>query len=387
MTSVIVTVLVGVFVVYFFFQYSTEMEQRIYTNIDEYEEIDMHHLCIQVLCNGIYYDDKFYGIDEETKIISFEYTENVIFPSEILRYGNVSLRKDLSFVVPIAPAFQENHDYIIYFFIDIRRFVPTFVGLYLFLLTVFNLTVGIIVHVVVAREKIENDIETSKDKAFLQFDNLMFYIENLNHEVNSPLFILSRKIKEMRNKIEGNDKNFEIIFNSIEQINAVMHRTREVKKINKTSEDRTLYDLIESTIMTIGVMRSENITSITDKRLDNYFLDQNLMSNGTFINILTNHIKNSIEAYADELVSDFVEFKKNKVVFTFSDNGNGIPDKIKNKIFEKGFSTKGDKSIRGSGMSINRYIIESVGGSVKVNDVKNGTQFAIKIPVKENKDK
>ena len=67
--------------------------------------------------------------------------------------------------------------------------------------------------------------------------------------------------------------------------------------------------------------------------------------------------------------------------FTFLDDGNGIPNDIKNKIFNKGFSTKGTKLERGSGMSINKSIIESAGGYIKYIPTENGACFELKIPV------
>ena len=378
-TSIVAIVLVGVFSVYFLFHYSISMEDRIYKDIDHHGEIDLHHLCNSISCNGMSYNGKFYDVDKNTNEISLDYELNVNIPDELIRYHNISLRKDISFIIPLkADGFIGEA----YFFVNVSNFIPNFVMLFVVLFIILNASTGTIVYVVLSKEKIMSDIELSKDKAALQFDNLMFYIENLNHEVNSPLFILSRKVKDLETKV-NDPKTFEIINNSIEQISAVMHRTREVKKINKSSDDRTVYDLIESTILTIGVMRAERIKGVTDERLKNYYLDQTFITNGTFINIMTNHIKNSIEAFSDTLITDYVGINKGRLVFTFTDNGNGVPPHLRKKLFDKGFSTKGDKLVRGAGLSINKYIIESAGGSLRLNDHEGGAQFEIIIPITE----
>lgn len=383
-TTIITSVLMAAFSVYFFFEYSHEMEKRMQVNIEEYGEVDIHHLCNVTACSGIYFNKKYYGIDSKTQMVSFQYTENVDFPNELYKSGNVSLRDDLSFVVPIWPQGSEEPAY---FFVETSQFIPKFILLYLVLLVILNVGVSVTLRVVSSKEKILHDIESSNDKTNLQFTNLMFYIENLNHEVNSPLFVLSRKIKDLTKKVTGEEKTFEVINNSIEQISAVMQRTREVKRINKSSEDRTIFDLIESTILTVSVMRSENIINITQKEyLDDFYLDQKLLNNGTFINILTNHVKNSIEAYSSTLTSTFVKFSKDKLTFRFEDDGNGIDKKFRKKVFERGFSTKGHKTDRGSGMSINKDIIESVGGQIKLVDSDHGTAFEITIPVKRKMD-
>jgi signal transduction histidine kinase len=378
-TNIIIVVL---FSGYFFFQYSNEMEKRMYANIDEYGEIDLHHLCNLTSCRGIFHDEHYYGIDEETQQIDLQNSDTTVkMAEEFYKYQNVSLRHDLTFVVPIQP---EDQRYPTYFIIDISKFIPNFLLLLGILTLVFNAVAAITVNILLKREKTLHDIESSKDKTGLQFDNLMFYIENLNHEVNSPLFVLSRKLKDLKTKVGYEcDETFEVITNSIEQINAVMQRTREVKRINKISDDRTIYDLVKSTIITVKVMRSENIDIEIDKKLDKYYLDQSAVTNGTFINILTNHIKNSIEAYSSTLTSTFISVYKNKLTFTFADDGNGIPEEFKSKVFEKGFSTKGSKMQRGSGMSINKDIIDSVGGSISINNSFEGTEIQITIPVKE----
>ena len=61
------------------------------------------------------------------------------------------------------------------------------------------------------------------------------------------------------------------------------------------------------------------------------------------------------------------------------DNGNGIPDQIKDKIFEPKFTTK--TSGMGLGLGIVKSIIESHGGEIHYVSKKNkGTTFTITLP-------
>lgn len=385
-TSCVVSVtVVGIFSLFFLFHYAISMEERMYDEIKYHEQVDLHHVCDAIACVGLFYNGKFFDMDIGDKKVKLKFDEQTPLPNELLKYENVSLRTGFSFMIPMK---MEDYDNEAYYFIETSHFTPTFVVLFVILFIILSAFIVAIIGVIAAKEKIQHEIETNKDKSALQFENLMFYIENLNHEVNSPLFILSRKLKDIeRASTDIDRKQFEIINNSIEQIGAVMQRTREVKKINKSSEDRTIYDLIESTILTISVMRAEKIISKTDIRLKDYYLDQALISNGMFINILTNHVKNSIEAFADTLSTDFVKFSKNKLVFTFTDNGNGVSAEVRKKLFDRGFSTKGTKSVRGAGLSINKSIAESVGGSIRLTDKSPGAQFEIIIPVQENHGK
>jgi signal transduction histidine kinase len=56
----------------------------------------------------------------------------------------------------------------------------------------------------------------------------------------------------------------------------------------------------------------------------------------------------------------------NKIVITVKDNGNGIPDKIKDKIFQPFFTTKPTGKGTGLGLSLSYDIVKAHGGEIRV---------------------
>ncbi len=75
--------------------------------------------------------------------------------------------------------------------------------------------------------------------------------------------------------------------------------------------------------------------------------------------------------------------ENDKIKIIVSDNGNGIPDSIKEKIFQPFFTTKPTGSGTGLGLSLSYDIIKAHGGEISVVSKENkGTEFIIKIPVK-----
>jgi two-component system NtrC family sensor kinase len=73
-----------------------------------------------------------------------------------------------------------------------------------------------------------------------------------------------------------------------------------------------------------------------------------------------------------------------EVVIKVKDNGNGIPDKIKDKIFQPFFTTKPTGQGTGLGLSLSYDIVKAHGGELRVETVEGeGTTFFIVIP--ENK--
>jgi len=69
------------------------------------------------------------------------------------------------------------------------------------------------------------------------------------------------------------------------------------------------------------------------------------------------------------------------VLISLKDNGNGIPDSIKDKIFQPFFTTKPTGQGTGLGLSLSYDILKAHGGEIKVDSKTNdGTEFIISLP-------
>ena len=69
------------------------------------------------------------------------------------------------------------------------------------------------------------------------------------------------------------------------------------------------------------------------------------------------------------------------MVVTVSDNGIGIPESIKDKIFEAFFTTKEMGEGMGLGLSISYGIVKDYGGSIDIESKEGlGTTFKLMFP-------
>jgi signal transduction histidine kinase len=74
------------------------------------------------------------------------------------------------------------------------------------------------------------------------------------------------------------------------------------------------------------------------------------------------------------------------VRFEVSDNGMGMEEEVKEKIFTSFFSTKGHKGT-GLGLLVSRKLIEEHGGTIDVESAPGeGTTFIVKVPFKDVAD-
>ncbi len=72
----------------------------------------------------------------------------------------------------------------------------------------------------------------------------------------------------------------------------------------------------------------------------------------------------------------------NKVEFSVRDNGNGIPQKVVDKIFQPFFTTKPTGQGTGLGLPLSYDIIKAHGGEMRVETKKGeGAEFIIQLPI------
>ncbi|MEP6951701.1 MAG: ATP-binding protein, partial [Ginsengibacter sp.] len=92
--------------------------------------------------------------------------------------------------------------------------------------------------------------------------------------------------------------------------------------------------------------------------------------------------KNKLNEGYEPTVSVSTKKVGRKVEIRVKDNGNGIPQKVLDKIFQPFFTTKPTGEGTGLGLSLSYDIIKTHGGEIKVDTKENeGTAFTIVLPV------
>ncbi len=108
--------------------------------------------------------------------------------------------------------------------------------------------------------------------------------------------------------------------------------------------------------------------------------------------VILNLINNAFYAVNDKMKSANSDYKptievstkklNNQIEISVKDNGNGIPDAIKEKIFQPFFTTKPTGQGTGLGLSLSYDIIKAHGGELKVETKEGeGTEFIVQLPL------
>ena len=92
--------------------------------------------------------------------------------------------------------------------------------------------------------------------------------------------------------------------------------------------------------------------------------------------------KRQVQGY-EPTISVSTKKSGNQIFITVGDNGNGIPQKAVDKIFQPFFTTKPTGQGTGLGLSLSYDIIKAHGGEIKVNTKENeGSEFIIELPAR-----
>jgi len=159
---------------------------------------------------------------------------------------------------------------------------------------------------------------------------------------------------------------------------------RDFFKPNKIKKDFYLHMVVIQTIDLVKesfINNSIEINQNTNEEISIYGFENELSQ--VLLNILTNAkdalIENEIE---ESHIQIRIKKENNCGKIYIKDNAGGIKKEILNKIFEPYFTTKDEKNGTGLGLYMSKIIIEqNMNGNLSVNNVDEGTQFCISIPI------
>ncbi|NOR88334.1 MAG: two-component sensor histidine kinase [Bacteroidales bacterium] len=211
------------------------------------------------------------------------------------------------------------------------------------------------------------------------------------HEINNPI----SGIKNCINRINKNPDNVEqnanyiiLIKEAVNKIeNVVKHLLDFSRKENITFERILVNQVIEKSI------------SLSHHKLESSHIHSKFISaNNCYTNGSANHLEqvfvnliiNSIDAISERKEKDphikgeieiTVKNVSDKVFIHFKDNGMGIPEVMKNKVFNPFFTSKKVGKGTGLGLSVSFNLIKEHKGSIFFSSQEgSGTEFIIELP-------
>jgi two-component system, NtrC family, sensor kinase len=218
------------------------------------------------------------------------------------------------------------------------------------------------------------------------------------HEINNPLSGISgnaANLLEMPEKYGLNDKGISrvnAIFESAARATIIM---KDLLHLSKKDESSNIaVDLNTLIVKTVNAIHFSGIADIEKQ----YHFDQSLQPvtcdpskiDQVILNLVTNAVQSMVEKkrlsqrdqrdYRAQMVIS-TQLQNNNAVITITDNGVGIPNEIRSKIFDPFFSTKPTGKGTGLGLSICHRIIEEHKGKIFFECIDDLTVFSVVLPL------
>lgn len=223
------------------------------------------------------------------------------------------------------------------------------------------------------------------------------FISIASHQLRTPLtgikWFLEMLIKGEIGKLSSDQ------LNTLKQINSSNERlidlVNALLNISRIESGRLIIDPVPTDLVKLVRSVIEELKPIYQKRHQdlvftsgkdipqNISIDPNLIRH-VYMNLLTNAIK-----YTQDNGKINIEITKDEssIISKVSDNGYGIPENLKHRIFQKFFRAenviKRETDGTGLGLYLVKAVVESSGGSITFDSQENiGTTFVLRLPLK-----
>ena len=221
-------------------------------------------------------------------------------------------------------------------------------------------------------------------------------VTEITHEMTQPLTYLNNYLYTLSDDLTTSDpilndklkNNLEIASKEVNRLIKLVNHIQEfsrkdLEQIRIPIEfskviDQTLYIMDDQ-------IQSSNIRLIKNIQKDLPYLNVNPNDmEQVFINLLQNAI-DSLKEMENNAILEIVIYQKkeqNKFFIEINDNGKGVDEQIRNKIFTPFFTTKPAGKGTGLGLNIIQKIIGKYGGTINCRSSDGqGASFVISLPL------
>ncbi|MBI1286874.1 MAG: two-component sensor histidine kinase [Flavobacteriales bacterium] len=215
------------------------------------------------------------------------------------------------------------------------------------------------------------------------------FLLSITHELKSPLAAIKLQLQTLQSRSLDEEKRSTIYKRALSDADRLEKLVESLLLVNKVESgglplEKKKFDLNN---FVQGILRSAFVSEIDAGRIqlnttENILVDADEMAMQI---ILTNLIGNAIKYGEGSAVEVSVLKDANAIKLEVSDEGSGIPDEDKQKVFER-FYRRGNEDVRktkgtGIGLYLVKLLVEKHGGRITVSDNHpKGTRFTVTLP-------
>ncbi|MBN1900746.1 GAF domain-containing sensor histidine kinase [Candidatus Sumerlaeota bacterium] len=216
----------------------------------------------------------------------------------------------------------------------------------------------------------------------ISLSEIAHYIKNILQSMRGGSWFVERGLQE--EDLEKAKNGWKLLDKSTKKISNLVENMLNYSRSTNLRPERgninaLVLDILQSLLDTAKERNIEIQPELSQKIPDIYFDWDRL--HDSFLNLFTN----ALDAIPEDrkglvIVKSRYDKEKKRVVVEIIDNGQGVPEENKEKIFHMFFSTKGRLGT-GIGLSVTKKIIEEHSGRIWFESGENeGTRFVVELP-------
>jgi two-component system, sensor histidine kinase len=253
------------------------------------------------------------------------------------------------------------------------------------------------VHIISARDQAEDSkatMEKERNRAEDERQRAELYLDIMGHDINNLNQIALTNLELVKDDPTLNDDERRSISDSLDAVRGSAEIIDNVRLLQRISEQKLGHEKVDVNAMILDSVKEaprpdDKIVNINFKPEKSMIVEASPLLKEVFRNLIDNSIKYSgnqvtIDINATEEMLD----SKKYYVISLADNGFGIPEDIKPKLFTRFQRGTTKAHGKGLGLYIVRTLVEIFGGTVKLEnrvaeDYSKGTRFIITLPLPE----
>lgn len=205
----------------------------------------------------------------------------------------------------------------------------------------------------------------------------------ISHDLGTPLTVMKLNAQMLLSNFEKTEKNKYKLNSIIEEIDNMAEMMHDVLQLSRAKHSeielesiktvKTIQKITENAKITFDSPRSEVII----KECPDVLADKTMLHQ-VFLNIINNAIKYSSQQEYPKVEIEGTEDGQ-MIIYRISDNGIGIPEEDKHRMFKIFNRMDNAKKFKGNGvgLSIVHRIMKRIGGNVDYESNKEGTSFIL----------
>jgi PAS domain S-box-containing protein len=212
------------------------------------------------------------------------------------------------------------------------------------------------------------------------------FVYSASHDLRAPL----RSVKGLLNmvKMDADQSNTEKYLNLIEKsIDKLDHFITDIVQHSRNSrleilpKEINFQEVIENSIESLKYMDdADKVRSVIHINNQHKFYSDDSRLSIIFNNIIANAVSYR-DKRKDSFIQIYVDVQPSMAVIRFSDNGIGVADEFRQKIFKMFFRASVDSKGSGLGLYIVKAALDKLNGKIGVNSILGvGTTFTIELP-------